>query len=89
MVLARPLVVAVPALRQLSYLLQLLDLVSHIQVILCLEQKTKKGNRGNEPNIFDRNTKSSQFMNLSQYDGSHYEGNEEDREDVMLARSEL
>lgn len=28
-------------------------------------------------------------MNLSQFEDSNYEGNEEDREDVMLARSEL
>jgi hypothetical protein len=28
-------------------------------------------------------------MNLSQFENSQYEGNEEDREDIMLARSEL
>ena len=28
-------------------------------------------------------------MNLSQFDNSQFEGNEEDREDIMLARSEL
>jgi Protein kinase domain len=54
-----------------------------------IEQKTKRNKKANDPNIFGSDAKSSQFMNLSQFEDSHYEGNEEDREDVMLARSEL
>lgn len=64
---------------------------SSIETSHCLEMKTKKNDRN--PNIFE--DKKSQFLNLSQFEQSDggfewdQQLDEEERKEIILARSEL